>query len=642
MLADLLALSIAMVAAAVVNYNTLSPSTLSRHLAEHVPSLLIAAFLYVIAFHFHRLYRYAWRFASLETVWAVIGATTVGAVTLAIIEFLLNRARMIEPRMLFVFWLLSIVLVGGVRILLRLLHARRYGLDRDGAHTTQEASRPKRAVILGAGGHGARLCAALEEDPERQYEIVAFLDDDPAKWNTFIRHARVAGPLDNLGEFLESGSVDEVLVALSGVDGPRLRAYVMACRARGVPVKMVPGFRAMLSGKTQLRLEEFTVEDLLRRPPVNTDLASVGAVITGRRVLVTGAGGSIGTELCHQLSALGPSGVSLFGHGECSIHRVHTQLVAAYPELADRYHMVIGSVADAERVRQVLRERTPQIVFHTAAHKHVPIMEQNVLEAIKNNVLGTFNVAEACGVAGVERMVLISTDKAVSPSSVMGATKWLCEEVVRAMATRYPDTTYLAVRFGNVLDSRGSVVPLFRQQLQAGGPLTVTHPDVTRYFMTIGEAVQLVLRAAVGRTGELCLLDMGEPVRILDLARDMIRLSGFEPDVDIPITFTGLRPGEKLEETLVWNEERIVPSGRERLFLVQRDHYTEPERVFEMVERFREFALRCDEAGAKRYLQECVPSLAEHHLAVDSLTTGYPVTPRLLDDATASSAGGGR
>jgi FlaA1/EpsC-like NDP-sugar epimerase len=639
MAADLVALAVAMVLAAAVHYSTLSLGELVDSIRQHAFSLVAAAAVYPACFHLFRLYRYAWRFASLETLWSVIGANTVGVVGLVIAELMLSPPAIFAPSMLFVFWLLSIVLVGAMRVALRVLNIRRFEAARNG-HGGDQGARTRRAVILGAGGHGARLYAALQEDPDHQYEVVAFLDDDPAKHDTFIRNVRVVGPLDHLYHMLANHAVDEVLVAITRVGGARIRDFVLACRAQGVGVKIVPGLNAMLNGRAQLRLEEFSVEDLLRRQPVNTDLAEVGSCITSRRVLVTGAGGSIGTELCRQVSALGPAALYLFGHGEHSIHRVHTELCANFPELADRYHMVIGSVGDERRVHQVVRDRAPHIVFHTAAHKHVPIMEQNVLEAIKNNVLGTYHVADACGAAGADRMVLISTDKAVSPSSVMGATKWLCEEIVRAMSSRYEGTTYLAVRFGNVLDSRGSVVPVFREQLRRGGPLTVTHPDVTRYFMTIREAVQLVLQAAAGESGELYLLDMGEPVRILDLARDMIRLSGFEPDVDIPITFTGLRPGEKLDERLVWDEEEIVASERERLSLVRREQYTPPEQVFEMVRRFQEHVVKCDEAGARRYLEEVVPSLAEEleGTATADLRQGKP---RLLPSSPRADVAGG-
>lgn len=636
MAADLAALSVAMCAAASVNYNTLSLSILFGHLEAHWPTFLLSALVYLAVFHLFRLYRYAWRFASLDAVWAVVGASTVGVVALVSMDLLFGPPTMLEPRLLFVFWLLSILLVGGSRIALRVRQARRSGVS-SAPGPLPITRQPRRAVILGAGGHGARLCAALEEDPDHQYEVVAFLDDDAAKHGTYIRHARVVGPLDHLYDLLREHAVEEVLVAVTGVDGHRLRDYVMACRQRGVAVRIVPGFRAMLNGKAQLRLDEFSVEDLLRRPPVDIDLAAVGAAITGRRVLITGAGGSIGSELCRQVSAFGPSSVYLFGHGECSIHRAYTQLCQAFPDRVDRYHMVIGSVADEARVRQVLLGRKPDVVFHTAAHKHVPIMEQNVVEAVKNNVLGTYYVADACGVADVDRLVLISTDKAVAPSSVMGATKWLCEQVVQAMASRYPGTTYLAVRFGNVLDSRGSVVPLFREQLRRGGPLTVTHPDVTRYFMTIREAVQLVLEAAVGSSGELYILDMGQPVRILDLARDMIRLSGFEPDVDIPITFTGLRPGEKLSESLVCDSEIVVPTAHERLSLVRREACMAPETVFEVVERFRDLVERCDEVGVRRLLVECVPSLAEYGLGIDTL----PVAQVRATEPWATSVRGG-
>jgi len=610
MAADLVSLALAMVTATALLDNTVSLEIIKGRLETHKVVLLCGLVLYPGLFHLFRLYRYAWRFASVETLWSVVCANTVGALALAIVQAAYDRSQALALSLLTLFWLLSIIIIGGVRIVLRLLNIRRHeGLR--GSRRLANDLPPKRAIILGAGAHAARLLIALQDDPEHTYDVVGFLDDDPAKVNTYIRNVKVLGPLDRLHELLAGHALDEVLVAITRVGGARIRDYVLACRTQGVAVKIVPGLIAMLDGRAQLRLEEFSVEDLLRRQPVQMDLATVGGYLTGKRVLVTGGGGSIGSELCRQVSALGPAALYLLGHGEHSIHKLYTELVASHPELVDRYRMVIGSVADQVRIRQVMKQHKPEILFHTAAHKHVPIMEQNVLEAIKNNVLGTYYVAEACGLSGVERMVLISTDKAVYPSSIMGATKWLCEEIVRAAADSHPGTTYITVRFGNVLDSRGSVVPLFREQLKRGGPITVTHPEVTRYFMTIREAVQLVLQAAaVGDTGELFLLDMGQPVKILDLARDMIRLSGFEPDVDVPITFTGLRAGEKLYEQLISDDEEIEPAECEGLSIVHRRQYTEPSEVLKTVRQFEELVVAADEEGCADLLHHLIPSLA--------------------------------
>jgi FlaA1/EpsC-like NDP-sugar epimerase len=317
---------------------------------------------------------------------------------------------------------------------------------------------------------------------------------------------------------------------------------------------------------------------------------------------------------------MNPSRLILLGHGENSLHRIHQELAQRHPEAASRLFVVVASCADDLRIDHVFDHHLPQVVFHAAAHKHVPLMEANIQEAITNNVLGTRNVAEACGRYGIERMLLISTDKAVSPSSIMGASKWLCEELLRALVPAYPGTTYVTVRFGNVLGSRGSVVPVFRQQIQQGGPVTVTHPEMTRFFMTIPEAVQLVLQAgAIGASGDLFLLDMGKPVRIVDLARDMIRLSGLEPDVDIPVTFTGLRPGEKLHEQLSTADELIRPAACEGMSMVQRRHYFTPGEYRDVLKRLQQLAMGENAEDLLDYMGEIVPSFAQQRLLSHTL-----------------------
>jgi FlaA1/EpsC-like NDP-sugar epimerase len=365
----------------------------------------------------------------------------------------------------------------------------------------------------------------------------------------------------------------------------------------------------VLEGKASMRLEEVSVEDLLGRPPVAAqNLAD--DYVRGKRVLITGAGGSIGSELCRQVLGMDPAQLILFGHGENSLHKIHQELCARHAHYAERILIVVGSVADEIRVWQAFSEYRPQIVFHAAAHKHVPIMEANVAEAVQNNVLGTHNVAGACGRARVERMVLISTDKAVYPSSIMGATKWLCEETLNALAEKFPATRYVTVRFGNVLGSRGSVVPIFREQIRRGGPVTVTHPEMTRYFMSIPEAVHLVLQAgALGKSRDLFLLEMGTPVKIVDLARDMIRLCGFTPDEEIPIVFTGLRPGEKMHESLTTDESVMEPSSCAGLAYVRRRPHFSPEEFSPILPRLRALAEESDAASLLAYMSELVPTI---------------------------------
>jgi FlaA1/EpsC-like NDP-sugar epimerase len=631
MCADALSLSIAMVLSLFLRfdgmYNNLEPGhqhVIVRYIYPVWPELLVALCLYLVCFAAFRLYRYAWRFASLEMIWGVVFANNLGLFALVLMMKLTGKlAQTGFPRGVFIiFWVLSIIMVGGMRILLRLANMSRTQ-GRRALSMIRRDTRPKRVIILGGGSDGARVLSALHEDATEVYDVIGFLDDRPAKRGIYIRGVRVLGPLNHLYKLLAEAAVDEVLIAIP--DGSAaLHDYVLACRRKQIPVKVIPGLTDVLTHKAHARLEEISIEDLLRRPPVCIDLTGIGHYLTGKRVMITGAGGSIGSELCRQIAALEPEALILFGHGENSVHGIQQELQVSHPGLAaGRLHMAIGSVADDVRVDQIFQQYRPQVVFHAAAHKHVPIMELNVPEAVQNNVMGTRCIADACGRFGVEHMVLISTDKAANPSSVMGATKWLCEQVLRALAEGYPHTSYVTVRFGNVLGSRGSVVPIFREQIRRGGPVTITHPEVTRFFMTIPEAVQLVLQAgAIGNSGELYLLDMGVPVKIVDLARDMIRLSGLEPDVDVKIQFTGLRPGEKLHEVLTNEEEILEPASSEGLSIVHRGSVFTPTEFKGVLRRLQQLVSGGDTDELLRYLVETVPGFANQRLFSEALDNG--------------------
>jgi FlaA1/EpsC-like NDP-sugar epimerase len=610
MAVDILSLSLAAVFAALLVREAPLSQLIGSLIQPHEYSIPLVLGVYLIIFAAFRLYRYAWRFASLDVLYSVVMANTLGVVGLVLIQWFVDSA-VFPRRMLIVFWLLSILLVGGMRILLRLMNLSR-SFGKRTLQAVRHDTRPTRVVILGGGNEGALVLAMLRESTHQVYDVIGFLDDQPQKHGIYIRGVRVLGSFNHLYDLLAAHAIDEVLVAINGISGGRLREYVMACRKQQVPVKVVPGIGEVINGARPRQMEAISVEDLLRRPPVRINLAEIGQYLTGKRVLITGAGGSIGSELCRQILALDPEELIIMGHGENSIHRIQSELLVKFPDMAPRVHGIIGSVSDDVRVDQIMHTFRPEVVFHAAAHKHVPIMEENVPEAVQNNVMGTYCVAQAAGRAGVQRMVLISTDKAVYPSSVMGATKWLCEEVVRACAEQYANTTFVTVRFGNVLGSRGSVVPIFTEQIKRGGPVTITHPEITRYFMTIPEAVQLVLQAgAIGHTGELFLLNMGEPVKIVDLARDMIRLSGYEPDVDIAITFTGLRPGEKLHEVLSSDEESLLPAVCDGMFVLRRKQYFTGQEFREVLRRLRQQANCGDTDALLQVLGDVVPHFAD-------------------------------
>ena len=606
-LVDMILLAFAALLAMLLTVDVENLSSLPPLITPHLFALLAILPGYVAIFYLFNLYRRAWHFASVEIFFGVLFANTVALFWLVAGVYLIERDLM--PRdMLGLFYVLSIGLTGGFRLFLRIYFSRK--LQQVNTTVVKEPSEQKRVVILGGGAQGVRLLMVLNQERAHDYQVIGFLDDHPGLSGLFVRGVRVLGPYSHLFTLLSEQAIDEVLIAVSADEVRQLRDHVMACRAQKVPVKIIPDLQDVLKGTVRMSLAEVSVEDLLRRPPIKTDLSVVGASITGKRVMVTGAGGSIGSELCRQILAFHPSQLILFGHGENSIDLISRELREKFPEMKDIIVQAIGSVADEMRVRQTFTQYLPQVVYHAAAHKHVPIMEANIAEAVNNNIFGTLYVAKTCGHFGIERMVLISTDKAVYPSSIMGATKWLCEEVLRALLLDHRQTSYITVRFGNVLGSRGSVVPIFKEQIRNGGPVTITDPEMTRYFMTIPEAVQLVLQAgSQGNSGDLFLLEMGKPIKILDLARDMIRLSGLTPDVDIPITYTGLRPGEKLHESLATDDSNIIPSCCKGLSLVVRRNQMPADDIRRLLLRLESLVVGGEPQQLLTYIKSIVPTL---------------------------------
>jgi FlaA1/EpsC-like NDP-sugar epimerase len=522
-------------------------------LPYYLPAVLImcgvALLVKVPTYYSFGLYRRIWIYASTRELRLITAAVTAGSVLTAALMLGLIAAGLVIPGMprsaLGIDWLLSLVLIGGSRFALRQL-AEQSAAPRKG--------RSRRALIVGAGDAGALVVRELQRSSQLNLDPVGFLDDDPAKQNQEIYGVRVIGLVDDLADMLESQHVDEVIFAIPSAPGRIVRLVSDACRHKGIPSRTMPGLYELIGGRVSVsRLREVDITDLLRREPSHIDEEMIGSALTGKRILVTGAGGSIGRELSRQIARWNPAELIVLGHGENSIFETILELRDDYPAL--NLKPIIADVKDSTRMAAVLKEYHVQVVFHAAAHKHVPLMQSNVAEAVQNNVLGTRNVVEAAVECKVERLVLLSTDKAVRPANVYGATKRLAEIIVLDAARR-TGCTFSVVRFGNVLGSRGSVIPLFKRQIAVGGPVLITHPDMERYFMTIPEAVHLVLQAAsMGRGGEAFLLDMGKQVRILDLAEDLIRLSGLEPGRDIEIEFTGIRPGEKLSEEL-WEQDK--------------------------------------------------------------------------------------
>ena len=506
------------------------------------------------------IYRRLWRYAGIVDVERLISASALsGVIALLIGAWMLPglglTAMRVPLSVLFMDGLLTAASAATPRFAVRAF-GRRWQ-----HHRFQNA---RRALIVGAGAAGEMIVKELMAHPALGLNPIGFVDDDRSKHGHRMCDLPVFGSLASIPELVLTHEIDEIVIAMPRAPGAVVRRVVRAAHEVGVKTRTVPGMFDIISGRVSVAsLRQVEIQDLLRREPIQTDLEQVRNLATGETVLVTGAGGSIGSELCRQLAQLEPAQVVLLGHGENSIFDVLAELTDRFPTVTTV--PVIADVRDRERLRQVFDQYRPYSVFHAAAHKHVPLMEGNIAEAVTNNVLGTRNVAELSAEFGVEHLVLISTDKAVRPTNVMGATKRVAEQIVQEVAEAH-ERKFVAVRFGNVLGSRGSVVPTFLRQIQTGGPVTVTHPEMRRYFMTIPEAVQLVLQAgAIGRGGEVFVLDMGEPVKVLDLATDLIRLSGLDVGTDIEIRFTGRRPGEKLYEELFFDSESSVPTDHPKV-----------------------------------------------------------------------------
>lgn len=514
---------------------------------------------------FFGVYRRLWRYTGLTEVMelgvGVMVVTTIIFIARAV-GWLAVEQNHLSYGIIFVNAGVSLLFLCSPRIARRLMteHSQR-------THWRQPAR--KRALVVGAGDAGQMVLRELSQRMDLATDVVGLIDDDPSKLRKRIGNVTVFGGTSELPKFIENLFIDQVVIAMPSAAPQEIRRIVEICRQAEVETRILPGLYELIDGKVSVnQLREVSLEDLLGRDPVKLDTDSIAQYIAGRCVLVTGAGGSIGSELCRQIIRFKPSKLILLGKGENSIFSIQQELArkAEIPEVVP----VIADIRDIGRMTNVFDTHKPQVVFHAAAHKHVPLMEMNVSEAVANNVFGTKVVAELSAAKKVETFVLVSSDKAVNPTSIMGATKRVAELVVQDLARLTEDTKYVAVRFGNVLASRGSVIPLWKQQIAQGGPVTVTHPEATRYFMLIPEAVQLIMQAgALGNGGEIFVLDMGKPVKILDLANDLIRFSGLSPGVDIEVQFIGMRPGEKLYEELLTEEEGLTQTTYEKIFVGQ-------------------------------------------------------------------------
>jgi FlaA1/EpsC-like NDP-sugar epimerase len=523
-------------------------------------TIVLTVAMKLVIFAMFGLYSKLWRFVDQKDFESILKAVMVSTVGLIVVLFVFSIGRQDPPRsVLALDFLLALVFVSGARFAVRAV------VERPSRGAILERA-PNEVLIVGAGNGGQQVAFELRRNPELRSAPVGFVDDDPRKQGMRIAGIKVLGPTSDLPRILDGVQPEEVIIAIPSAPGTLRQQVVTACRERGIPVRTLPTTFELLSGGLNLmrQVREVRVEDVLGRDPVRVEIHRVGAYLRGRTVLVTGAGGSIGAELSRQIARVGARSLVLLDNSENALFEIRRELEEERHFV--RAAAVLADCKDATRVREVFAEHRPSVVFHAAAYKHVPLMEENPVEAVRNNAVATRIVAAAAGEAGSERFVLVSTDKAVSPATVMGASKALAEWAVEAAQNRWKGTRYSSVRFGNVLGSSGSVVPIFRRQIAQGGPVTVTDQKMTRYFMTIPEAVQLIIRSGELSTGgEVFVLEMGDPVRIIELARNMIRLAGLEPEVDIAVEIIGRRPGEKIHEELFNPGERPEPTPADKI-----------------------------------------------------------------------------
>ena len=571
----------------------------SHYLHQMIDALPIMVISYIVMLLSMHLYTRIWRYAGMREMVAVLIATTLGAGLFYTGMYVFDKSL---PRSIYLIsWILSTGVIGIGRMILHYI-AMQYGgkqsTDADMVNT----------LIIGAGDAGATIAREIERYHKRSRKVIGFIDDDESKFNRLMGGVRILGNRHDIPSIVKENKVKEIIIAMPSVTRNEIRNIMEICSPLKCKVNTLPGMYQLLDDEVLVsHLHPVSIEDLLERDEVRLDMDIVEHYIRDKVVLVTGAGGSIGSELCRQIMRVGPKQLLLLGHGENSIYLINQELKNIYKD--GPIIPIIADIRDKQQLDQIFTQYNPQVVFHAAAHKHVPLMEIQPMAAVLNNIYGTRNVADVAGRHGVERFVMISTDKAVNPTSVMGATKRVAEKVIISMNDTY-DTKYITVRFGNVLGSRGSVIPLFKKQIEAGGPVTVTDPEMTRYFMTIPEASQLVLQAgAMGKGGEVFLLDMGEPVKIIDLARNMIRLSGLEPDKDIHIKITGLRPGEKKYEELLTSEEGTNRTNHTKIFEAALDT-VDRDWLIEKISTFDSCETDMDVIGV---LQDIIPTYTPNH-----------------------------
>jgi len=609
-LADIVLLAIAYFLAYIVRFEAhVGASELLVIKQTIVPILLCK----LVVFYFFNLYRGMWRYTGIVDLLNVIKAVVVSSAIIITVILMLSRFQGFSRSIFIIDALFSLILIAGIRLAIRcLLSTTTFSLKKNGINGNEY----KKMIIIGAGDAGEKVVREIYDNPKMKYRIAGFVDDDKNKVGKQIHGIKVLGRIDELKEVAKSEGVDEILIAAPSAVGKNMRRIVEICDATKIPYKTLPGMGEIIDGKVSIKtIRDVSYKDLLGRHPVQLENDKISEFLKNKCVLITGAGGSIGSELCRQICKYGPSLVVLFDAGESNLYSIQMELKHVVTYL--KYRAVLGRIQDKALVDEVFRKYKPDVVFHAAAYKHVPLVERNPWEAVYSNIIGTDILVKAAVAHKVDRFVLVSTDKAVRPTNIMGASKRVAEKIV--YAHKSGQTKFMAVRFGNVIGSSGSVIPLYRHQIEKGGPVTVTHPEITRFFMTIEESAQLILQAfTMGEGGEIFILEMGTPVKIVDMARDLIRLSGKEPDTDIEIKFIGLRPGEKLYEELITEGEGIVKTGHEKILVlrngvqsgepnIQNSQHNDLNCLDEKIKELKALADAHDAKEIKKKMKEIVP-----------------------------------
>ena len=554
---DILLINLSYILALYIRFESaISPKFLD-YFAIYIKTAIVITLIKLIVFNLFNMYNTLWKYASIKELRNIVLAIFISNAVVISFLFITNNNL---PRGIYIIVpLLEMFLIGGIRFSYRTF-------NRNNIFTRFRRKNKKRILIIGAGDAGAMVIREFRNHEKLNSEPIGVIDDDESKKGSVINGVKVVGGRRDIISVSKEYRIDEIIIAMPSASKSEIKEILEICKETRCKLKMLPGIYELIDEKVSIKeIRDVEISDVLGREEVKVDLDKICSYITEKTVLVTGAGGSIGSELSRQIVRFNPKTLLLLDIYENSVYDLQMELKRSFPDLDLKVY--IGSIRDKARLEEIFVTDKPQVIFHAAAHKHVPLMEASPKEAIKNNVFGTLNLAQLSNQYGLERFVMISTDKAVNPTNIMGASKRLCEMIIQSINV-HSKTEFVAVRFGNVLGSNGSVIPLFKRQIEEGGPVTVTHPDIIRYFMTIPEAVQLVIQAgSMAKGGEIFILDMGEPVKIIDLARDVIRLSGFEPDVDMDIKITGLRPGEKLLEELLLEEEGLTNTSHDKIFV---------------------------------------------------------------------------